>query len=504
MTNPEYVIDPHLDIQRALRAAEQAGATQATIRFSTQKRTATLEDNRPPNNQHIQTFNINVHPASGFQWTPHQAMRLHTAPKGLRTTLVNQYREDTEPATQEIRSLHQDSLGERTTQDGKYSVYITPDEHSLLLTVSEPDGTSSTHQVNNPTMGYYHTTSREPGHQVIPQQYSTIAVALEPDLPLPPSTGQLQEFLDISTLIAAQHILNNPCRRQGYAWPNQALRQRYQDLQQLDPGLPGLPQAPSTSEYQATDPDTGLRGMTSRLTPTNAVLCDYDSIQEETLDYAMRKFTPRQVTPVRTKDPDVPAIRLIKAQVQNDDDTVTHYPVNIWNMEYQSGRYNGSPVPTGERLPHSRVGRVKKILLTMEINHGQKAPSDIFTFETDVYADEDRHHHLLLLTHDSTVTPLELANIAFLHNPHTEHLPLETQEAVHSDPHEWYTQLLVDQVLLGPSQAAENLLRQTAAALEALGAHDQQTGTSDTITATSPSGQVSITLNPTPTPGGQQ
>ena len=166
-------------------------------------------------------------------------------------------------------------------------------------------------------------------------------------------------------------------------------------------------------------------------------------------------------------------------------------------MKRQSGRQDGKPQPTGDRLPHTRIAKVRRIELTMEIRHRDSQDSDVFTFETDVYSDQDRNNHLLLITQDSTVSDTELEDIAYLHNPQLPHdIPRKVRDALDESLSDTYQTYLVDQLRNGPEHAALSLLGRVTAALDTLGLNDSQETTPATIDATSSSGKVRITLNP--------
>ena len=213
---------------------------------------------------------------------------------------------------------------------------------------------------------------------------------------------------------------------------------------------------------------------------------------------AVRLHAPRNVLPVRTKDPHVPVIRPIGAEIINLDRTTVDYPVNIWKMEHQSGRYDGQPTPKGDRLPHSRAGRVRNVRLTMEIRSREagEETTDIFSFDTDVYNDQDRNNHLVLVTENSDVTPAALEGMTYLHSPRNEHLPEETRNATHLDHEDWCNIHLVESVLEGKREAARKAITRMAASLEALDLGNPDTGATETLVATSPAGQVRVTLNP--------
>ena len=153
--------------------------------------------------------------------------------------------------------------------------------------------------------------------------------------------------------------------------------------------------------------------------------------------------------------------------------------------QYQSGRHDGAPEPKDHRLPHSRIGTVREIFLTMEIADEGKSP-DKFTFQCDAYCDQDLRHHLLLMTQDSDITRPELDDIAYLHEPNHTERPEETMKAAYERLEDWYRKLLVDSVMWGTQQAVENVLDNVPATVENLGLHrpEHRNATPVAITAT--------------------
>ena len=302
-----------------------------------------------------------------------------------------------------------------------------------------------------------------------------------------------EQIMSTGAYLAHRYLLKLQQATDGYVWPHGRLADL---IQPHHPEGPAYTQPESTSQYMVRREDGSSR-MTTHITPANAVVCDYDTVQTDLLDYVVRKHAPRNVRPVRTQDPNVPAIRLLKATVEDLDGTVTEYPVNAWDMQRQSGRQDGKPQPTGDRLPHTHIAKVRRIELTMEIRHRDSQDSDVFTFETDVYSDQDRTNYLLLITQDSSVSDTELEDIAYLHNPRLPHdTPPKVRDTVYESLSDTYQTYLVDQLRNGPEHAALSLLGRVAAALDALGLNDSQETTPATINATSSSGKVRITLNP--------
>ena len=492
MNEEPYAQNPHLEIQAALHEARRQGATEATLTFDNAARQATLEDNRNPGQTHRLTFSTNLHPANGYQWDTEQRLRNHVAPRGLSTTLLTRYDTGNGKPFSMPAIGDQNVLEQSLTPDGRHLVYLMTGRRYTQTILVSPNGTSRGIRYNYDHPSYLETGSRKPGTEVTTVHMTSVAVAQHQDDQHEPGTAELTEIENTALSLAATHITRKAKTSQGHVWPSSSLRRR---LSQQQPTSQPLPPEPSTSEYTQTD-KTGQRRTSLTLTPDNAIICDYDDVQTDLLIYAVGKHAPRDLTPVRTKDPRVPTIRLIGATVENLDGTTTEYPVHLWDMNRQSGREDGKPTPTGYRLPHSRIGTVRNVHLTMEIRRKEAEQPDIFTFRTDVYADQDRQHHLLLATEDTTVSQEELENIAFLHSPRTDRMPQETRRAADRDMEECYNQYLIDTVHHGPQQATRTALRHIAAAAESLDMANPQTGTQDTVEALSPTGQVKIILNP--------
>ena len=509
MNKEPYAQNPHLEIQAALHEARRQGATEATLTFDNAARQATLEDNRNPGQTHRLTFSTNLHPANGYQWDTEHRLRNHVAPRGLTTTLLTRYDTGTGKPFSMPAIGDQNVLEQSLTPDGRHLVYLMTGRRYTQTILVGPNGASRGIRYNYDHPSYLETASRKPGTEVTTVHMTAVAVPQpqhdqqhdqHQDDQHEPDTAELTEIENTALSLAATHITRKAQTSQGYVWPSSSLRQQLsQQRPTSQPPSQSLPQPlppePSTSEYTLAD-QTGQRRTSLALTPDNAIICDYDDVQTDLLIYAVGKHAPRDLTPVRTKDPRVPTIRLIAATVENLDGTTTEYPVHLWNMNRQSGREDGKPTPTGYRLPHSRIGTVRNVHLTMEIRRKETEQPDIFTFRTDVYADQDRQHHLLLVTEDTTVSQEELENIAYLHSPRTDRMPPDTRRAADRDMEECYNQYLIDTVHHGAGQAARTALRHIAAAAEALDMANPQTGTQDTVEALSPAGQIKIILNP--------
>ena len=486
MTTPVYADNPHIDVELALAEARRQGATKATITLDAGKENITIADNRNGEACYIQGFNNKLHPSKGSPWQTEFRLREHITPHGLDAELVSNHPRGA-ARSEQLMALHHHSH-QRLTPSGSHTVLLAEIKRPRPTAMVLPDGRSR--QVRDLAHEYRRinrTINREPGTEVL-DTYITITAVANQSNTTPADHAEIQAT---AATLALDYIKEQAARTEGYVWPSDDLADH---LGSHNPQEPPMPKAPSVAEYNITTAHGGTKSITV-LTPANAVLCDYDSVQKDLLDYAMSHHAPRKVKPVRTKDPTVPVIRLLSVQVTDLDGTVHNYPVQLWDGITQRGRYDNRPEPQGDRIPHSRVGTVQSIQLTMEIRKGENTP-DVFTFNCDAYNDQDAQHHLLLITQDRSITREQLERIAYLHNPRTEDMHPDTRRALYMDAEDWRSKYLIDNLLHGPVEAAKSALQSIAATTEALSMSDTDTGTPQTIDALSPQGKVHITLNP--------
>ena len=481
----------HLQIEKALAEARRQGAVKAVITLDQPSNQVTLQDDRPAPQPHTETLDVDLSPAGHYIFPLMDHIRSHLLPEGLNATMVSKLKRGSEHS-ENLVNLRENIIAQQITPDGRYIVSVTRSRrHSI--TVAAQDGTSAAVPFYQTIHTLNQTEDQKPGTPVMATRLSIIADAqhLDQDAAVPPR--HLADVTATAAKLIADHI-ENTATSGGYAWPNSELRAF---ISLNDPLGRTMPQAPSVSEYQMPG-EQGQPRLSYGLTPQNAVFCDYDSVQSTMLLRAVKEHAPRNVTPVNTQDTSVPAMRLLHADVENLDGSTTRYTALPWDMQTRSGRYDNRPVPAGQRLPHNRVERVSKIQLTMEIHHSLTADSDIFTFDTDVYADQDRHHHLLLVTQDSTVSRKTLERIPYLHSPRSDdpNSASQAEQALDQSPDEWYNRFLVDNVHLGPLQAARKALQAVVTTVEAMDLDNDRTGTQRTVEEQSPSGKVRITLNP--------
>ena len=499
-----YTQDPHLEIQRELKRARDAGATQARLTFHPGSQEAILEHNQPGPGPKSRTFRTRTHPAQDNSWETDQKMQHHLAPQGLELSIINQY-PNGRSHTRRVPSVLEDNIGLTSTPDGNFLVYITRAPRYHDITVVKPDGTTHGHHTpsHEYRMGYQHTANREPGTPVQKETLAAVAVDIrnpgDPSQPPEhPSPAQLSTIFDLALRMAAGHIHQHPDAREGYAWPDPDLRRMTDQLRREDPGVHPLPEAPSTSACRVQKPD-GATNTITMLTPSDAVAYDFSHVQGAFLDRLLRNFAPRPITPVTSPDQTIPVVRLTRARVTDRDGTAHEYPLDQRTPEQVRDAFTGRPNPSGDRIPNSRVDRVQDILLTLEITHPDGTPTETLSVHSDVYADQDRNHHILLVTQDSEITPDQLASVAFLHNPPDQDLPKEVVEAGCTDPQEWYTLFVRDRLTRTPEEAVREALTTVANAAQYLDL--DQAGLDHPVTALSQSGEITVTFHPEPPAG---
>ena len=481
----------HLRIEKALAEGRRQGAVKAIVTLDQLSNQVTLQDDRPAPEPHTETFGVDLSSARHYIFPLMDHIRSHILPEGLNVTLTSNFKRSGE-YSENLVNLRENIIARQATPDGRYVVSVAQSRrHSIA--VAAQDGTSAAVPFYQTLHTLNRTEDQEPGAPVKATRLSIIADAQQPDQDATIPPAHLADVTATAAKLIADHI-ENTAASGGYVWPNSDLRAF---ISLNDPHGRTMPEPPSVSEYQMPG-EQGQSKLSYGLTPRNAVFCDYDSVQSTMLLRAVKEHAPRDVTPVNTQDTSVSTMRLLHADVENLDGSTTRYTALPWDMQTRSGRYDNQPVPAGERLPHNRVERVSKIQLTMEIHHSPTADSDIFTFDTDVYADQDRHHHLLLVTQDSTVSRETLEHIAYLHSPRSDdpNSASQIEQALDQSPDEWYNRFLIDNVHQGPLQAARNALLAVATTVEAMDLNNDQTGTQRTVEEQSPSGKVRITLNP--------
>ena len=232
-----------------------------------------MEDNRPgkPGNgqKYAKTFNIHIHPSTGYQWQTHRMLRGHMVPPGLETRLKCQHEVDY-VSDERMPQVGENTLAQAVTRDSRYRVDLTEAKGVSQIVIINSDRTSQG-RGQYERMATHHTPDRNPGTEVETTLLRVVAIALRTG---PEFTTALDdaEIADTATRLAAlalaQITQENP---RGYAWPNQKLRSDIQNLTLRETGLPEIPQTPSTSEYRIHQENGGYR-TAETLTPENAAL----------------------------------------------------------------------------------------------------------------------------------------------------------------------------------------------------------------------------------------
>ena len=474
---------PHAKIQMALANARSKGATQARLAVQSDNKTAVLTDNREPGKLRSQTFNLVEHHPLSADWDPHQHLRLHVVPAGLHTHLISS-RTSGEFSKDHLTSVGENDVATRPTPDNRYMVHLTQERRLCRTTILSPDGTSRAVKSYHADITLHHTPDREPGTPVAPTRLSIIAEPLQTNVVGPTISDRIL-ITETGLTLAAETLQTMAQQSRGHVWANRQLAQEIADLSATNPKVPTPPDPPSVSRYSTRLPD-GTEKQNQALTPSHAVVLDHLISHNRSVARSMAKYAPRNLQQVTSQDPDIPVLTLLDVQI-----TTQNGGKRVYNMAR-------TKQPLQNRLAHSTVERVRAISLTMEITHpaGTGQEPDVFTFDTDVFADRDDRNHILLMTTESGLSTQELKAVADLHGPTTHNMTDGASEAYASDPDDWYKTHLIDTLIHGPERAAHTALESLAAVAEALGLGDDQSGALRDIKASSPDGRLSMSLNP--------
>ena len=491
----DYTETPELKIQHDITAAQQAGATHATITLFREH--VQVDDNRngddhPP---HRATHEIQIHP-SRYRHEFHQNVSEHIAPAGIVVNVHGRHRHHRE-STVKLRNVYDNVDIIRDFPELHCDIYITNDRNIPGLTIVAPDGTSTRHSFHNfHGMGSlrYLPPFSKPNTPIRELSLAAVAVA-DPGHQAPKPEDLYAPAIQLAREFAfQQHHFTANCLPPGISWPSNHLKHVYELLHPNPADTPhSWPTEPSTCKYRLP----GHPNWQEFLTPDDAVTADFDQVQAPALKHALEQGDTPNFTLVQTTDPNVPVLSLIHTDIENVDGTHTRYPARSPDQDNKTEYYDGYLLASGEHIPTTRVEQVSRITLTFEIQSpdASKAPQRFYV-DTDVYVDQDFHHDLLLITVDSEVTNQQLHNMVSLYETDTNHLDEEQRMALHDGVRNWTTDFLVDQLKSGTPQALQNVLAKAASSVEALTtAHQVQVHQQS---FTTPAGTVTISLTPTP------
>ena len=491
----DYTEKPELEVQHAIIAAHQAGATSATVTMSREH--VQVEDNRNGDDApaHQVTCDVQIHP-SRYRHEFHQNVTEHIAPEGVVVTIKRRQRHHQESAVT-LRNVHDLVHASHHLDDLNCEIYITGDHNIPGLTIVNSDGSSTRHNFHNyhgmgslhyhPPFAHTDTPLKElglsavvvvdPGHQ-----------PPKPDDLYAPAIALARDFVFQHSYFTAN---SNP---PGISWASQHLKHVYELLHHSQDGNPHTwPAEPSTCEYRLP----GQPSWQKFLTPANAVAADFDQVQAPALRRALKHGDTPDFIVVRTSDPNVAVLRLVHTNIENLDGSISHYPARSPDQDNQTENYDGYLLAQGEHIPTTRVERVNRITVTFEVQSPTAdTPPQRFNVETDVYVDQDFHNDLLLVTTDSPTTNHQLRNMVGLYEIDTSHLTTKQTTALHDYVRDWTTEYLVDQLHSGSQHALHNILDRAASAIEAVIAAHQVTVNEQSFTT--PSGTVTITLTTSP------
>ena len=459
-----YAQAPATDVQLAIVAAQHAGATTAHIQMFPHH--VVIHDNRNGVDQplHETPFNTRLHP-SRHRYETTSATGSHIVPAGITVTTQDPSLPSIPP--QKLRNLHDVVHNQAQLPELGCELYITSSEQLHAITIIADDGTSTHHSFQNyhGMGGLHYAITTQPGELVLNLDLSVVAVTNPGCTPPKPADLLAPALRLVRQLLFQRHAMTSISTPPGLVWPSQHLINLCDSLLDETPAdqISPWPKTPSISQYRLP----AAERMEHRLTPANAVITDFDSVQAFMLVRAIEN-SKHDIMLVHTEDSNVPSIRLLYADITLLNGEAIRYPARIWNRYRQSGRYDGAPMPHGEHLPHSRVERVRRIAITLELQRfDSNQPYQTITIDTDAYMDQDYNHHLMLITEQSTATLDDLNNMAYLYPPDTSHLDPELVDAMREHPKNWSENYLTDLLYHGADTALRNLLTKAALAVEA-------------------------------------
>ena len=209
-------------------------------------------------------------------------MRYHIAPRDLETTLNLQYG-NTNTRTQRLDNLGDNTLATADTPSGRHRIHLTKDRQFPSFTAVNPDGVTSALRPERGSLQYQSTESKEPDSEISTNHLAVVAEALhsqDDDKNYAARRAEdHQQIMATGAYLAHQYVLTLQQATEGHVWPHGRLADL---IQPHHPDGPAYTQPESTSEYMVRRAD-GSSSMTTRITPANAVVCDYDTVQTDLL-----------------------------------------------------------------------------------------------------------------------------------------------------------------------------------------------------------------------------
>lgn len=489
--NELYADHPQHDIQRHIAELARQGAHSAHVDIHRDHAVVTASLPTSPDPQ-AREFNTRLHP-SKYRHTLVQALTEHIAPEGIRVTVTEHHYQP--PRSVTLRNLNDDVLIRENVPDSPNHLYVTTADNIHGISVVYPDGTSTQHNFMNyrGMGGLLYSHDGAPGSRVLEKSFAAVLVVNDrrhPHSPEAAAPQALRMALDyVRNVMANPNAPGNP----AVVWP----QPHFLNLcRAFINESPDFPTPPTTCQYRAP----GEQYTHTRLLPDDALCTDFDSVQLSTLLRALENALPGRYQIVRADHPAVPTIRLVAASALLYDGSTRDFPVRIWDRHHQSGRYDGMPMPHGERFSESFVARVREISLTLEIHQpGSDTPARTITIPADFYNDQDYNHHVLVVTDEADISPRELRLLTHLHSPDSAAVPQHFSESFYEEPHDWAGRHITDRLTMGETEAAQRLLQRAANAAAALIASDIPPGE---YTASAQGGNANLTITVTVNPEG--
>lgn len=371
------------------------------------------------------------------------------------------------------------------TAGGRYMVYLADRPHNQGLTVINHDGTRPRRH-GELRLDAKYTETREPAASVKRRSFPVIAMPA-PGTRTPADGADIDRIIETATRMLVLHMNQyNSQPEGGLMWP---------DLDSLRT-LPAhtireMPPRPQTCRWH----DGKNRGYDEMLLPANPAVPALSFTHGQTLTMALNDnpYPNEQLDLVNdhaegltepSRPVEIPVIVLVDVTVTELDGSVTKVPVPRYDHEQ---RY---PHPREKRLHSSRSGQVQDISLTLEYRTPGQEPVP-FAIPAHIYADQDQDDFVILTTPELDMTPREIIKASEIHHFH--------HKTVHFDdgPMRWFPAYQARRAIQDkPNQANQHILATIAQTIEDMGIAAR--GNEEEITVNSLSGNVAITLRPTP------
>ena len=379
-------------------------------------------------------------------------LRHFIGPDGMEASYINNTAHN--PQTELVASADRNTVTP-SEHHGEFTAHLltgrsigAPPYYAVL-----PDGTPTKFEqrYRYGTPGRYITSSTQPGALVIREPFTLYAV-LDHETPEDQVSAIQIKLEDIALTTAANFIAADARNSPGYQWADstiEALREKFAPYDSpIDPYSPlhtALASLPPPARYLAHPLKNTPNNAVGQLTPDLSSL--FSEVQMHFMHYYLRERSSRPISFPIPPPSHVPMIGFISARVVELDGATTVY-------------YTKPLMDPSDAAPHRQPFRqVESIVLNFNIHHRTPERNEPITIQSPIYLDQSGDYQTVLISKDQLPEPamLELF-LEQLRPPQDEYS--EQYVNLDSTPVEWRRQYIVESLLLGETQATQNLLSQ--------------------------------------------